>query len=180
MSLLFLGLFALICGSVGWILGAASARRKLRPISQWPSAKIATPDEYQLERPSISGPPHQTFDLVESHADESPVIESAASDLSRSSQIGEIDDALKALVDSLHGGEVLTKTHENQSGHIRHLLVTRNGDRWVVDRLPKDDYADVDDSVQSVDQLISKPAGYRLIKGYNMLKEDDTEEGGDS
>ena len=63
----------------------------------------------------------------------------------------------------------------SSGGRIKHLVVTRRGDRWVSDRLPKDDYNFSDEAPPSVDSLISKPIGYRLVAGHNLLHTDDSE-----
>jgi hypothetical protein len=60
-------------------------------------------------------------------------------------------------------------------GRIKHLVVTRRGDRWVSDQLPKDDYNFPDEAPPPVDSLISKPIGYRLIAGHNLLHSDNSE-----
>lgn len=60
-------------------------------------------------------------------------------------------------------------------GRIKHLVVTRRGDRWVSDQLPKDDYNFPDEAPPSVDSLISKPIGYRLVAGHNLLHRNDSE-----
>ena len=59
---------------------------------------------------------------------------------------------------------------------MEHLLVTAHGEQWVPERLPKEDRSTYELSEPSVCALISKPAGYRIIRGYNLLQEDDVED----
>lgn len=61
---------------------------------------------------------------------------------------------------------------------IRHLVVTRSGDRWVRDPLPKDDYKTPNPAPPSVHALISKPVGYRLVAAHNLLRDDDPADAG--
>lgn len=53
---------------------------------------------------------------------------------------------------------------------IKHLVPTRSGAKWVVERLPMNDYANFDPKVPTVDELLSKPIGYRLGKGFNVIR----------
>jgi serine/threonine protein kinase len=78
------------------------------------------------------------------------------------------------------GHAKIRRTRKRDTRRIRPLLVTRNCERWVIDRFPKDEYADTNMSIPSVDELISKPEGYRLIRGYNMLRDDGADEERDS
>ncbi len=67
-------------------------------------------------------------------------------------------------------------SYQTKDGRIKHLLVTRHGEKWVIDPLPEDDYADIDAPIQSVDQLISQPMGCRLMSGYNLSQGHDVDE----
>lgn len=57
-----------------------------------------------------------------------------------------------------------------RNAHIKHLVPTRGGAKWVVERLPRNDYANFDPKVPTVDELLSKPIGYRLSKGFNVIR----------
>lgn len=56
---------------------------------------------------------------------------------------------------------------------IEHLVVTVRGDRWVTERLPKNEDRVPDPAPPSVSSLISKPVGYRLIAGHHLLQGND-------
>jgi hypothetical protein len=57
-----------------------------------------------------------------------------------------------------------------RNARIKHLVATRGGAEWVIERLPTDDYANFDPKVPTVDKLLSKPIGYRLSKGFNVIR----------
>jgi len=53
---------------------------------------------------------------------------------------------------------------------IKHFVATPYGGEWIAELLPKDDYADISETVPTVDRLLSKPVGYRLIKGFDVIR----------
>jgi hypothetical protein len=54
---------------------------------------------------------------------------------------------------------------------IKHLVATQSGGgEWVREPLPRNDYADFDPKVPTVSKLLSKPIGYRLSKGFNIIR----------
>lgn len=56
---------------------------------------------------------------------------------------------------------------------MKHVVPTLYGDRNLPDPLPADDYKIPDDAPPTVDALIRKPVGFRLVAGYNLLRDDD-------
>lgn len=181
MNLLLVGLLVLIAIAVGWVLGLTSAhyflkaasRKRLRTLDGVPKSESGL--HPQVDGPSES-PNSSALPTANSLPVETPVKNGAALPETR-----QLDDDLKNLIVSAQSDETKIKSRKRGDGRIRHLLVTRYGERWIVDQLPRDDYAEsADSSPQSVDQLISKPVGYRLIKGYNLLEGDDTDPEQDS
>jgi hypothetical protein len=54
---------------------------------------------------------------------------------------------------------------------IKHFVATQSGGgEWVREPLPRNDYADFDPKVPTVSKLVSKPIGYRLSKGFNIIR----------
>lgn len=178
MTLLLVGLIVLISGTIGWVLGVAYAHRGQKVATQKHLAGTAqagkpTRDEYLR---TGSRPPPEILAATGSRVGGSPAAERSSGTDESTPKADGPGEALKELIASVQAHEVRVKPGGRSDGRIEHLLVTRNGDRWVVDQLPRDDYADFDEAPLAVDQLISRPAGYRLVRGYNLLQDEDLDE----
>jgi len=167
-------LVAIVSGLIGWALGRASIRRRPGAPPRERSSEVeAFPRNAGSGSPNLVHPASTSHELGlnQDGVDVEPRAESTAMALEPNDVGGE----LKELIASVQANQVEI-TSRKRRGHIKHLFVTRNGDQWVVDRLPADDYGDFDTAPPTVDELISKPPGYRLVRGYNLLRGDDKEE----
>ncbi|SRR6266851_6278039 len=80
---------------------------------------------------------------------------------------------LRHIIASIRATRKRRKIQAKRNAPIKHFVATRGGGMWVAERLPNDDYADIRETVPTVDEFLSKPVGRRLSKGFNLIRHGD-------
>lgn len=80
---------------------------------------------------------------------------------------------LRHIIASIRATRKRRKIQAKRNAPIKHFVATRGGGTWVAERLPNDDYADIRETVPTVDEFLSKPVGRRLSKGFNLIRHGD-------
>ena len=97
--------------------------------------------------------------------------ESDRTELLNLAALRERRNALRRVIASIKAARKQRPIERKRRRPIKHLVATQSGGgEWVREPLPRNDYADFDPKVPTVSKLLSKPIGYRLSKGFNLIR----------